>query len=641
MKKTLLAAIALASLGTASAQTIYSENFNTATPNQMPAGMTEVNNDGSVPNAALATYNFENHGWVTLAGNGGNILAISYSYMTPQADDWMITPAIILDGDCQVKWKGAVQYAAPNNDGYDVRLSTTNTDLASFTEVIYSTDGEVATGQFIPHTADLSAYAGQTVYIAFRNNSKSRTLLIMDDIEVVKYTPTVDLKLNDLTMLKYAPTGSSDKITAVLSNVASKTITSFDFYYSINGGAATKETVTGISVYGGAAYTYEAQGSLNRATNGTYPVKAWIANINGAGADNSAANDTVSANFYAYSGTVPEKRVVIEEGTGTWCQFCPRGTVYMDSIAKVHPDKAVLIAVHNNDPMVNAVYDAGFRTQITGFPSVLVDRKTLTDPLYIFTEFNKNKDLYGLANLNFTATYDATTKKVTGDLAATFAAPADGDFRVAMVITENHVTGTTAAYNQVNYYSGGTTPMGGYENKANPVPAAQMVYDFVAREIVGGFNGMAGSLPASIAAGETKTYSFSSAAIPATYKKENLKAHVLLIDTKYNRIYNAKTVNISNASGIADVAAVKIENVSLYPNPVQSELNVKFNVVEAEQVFVSVVNVTGQTVIAIPGTNYGVGEQSLRIPASELAAGAYFLQIGTAKGVVSEGFVKN
>ena len=67
------------------------------------------------------------------------------------------------------------------------------------------------------------------------------------------------------------------------------------------------------------------------------------------------------------------------------------------------------------------------------------------------------------------------------------------------VVVEDGVRGTGSGYNQVNAYSGGANgPMGNYHNLPNPVPAAQMVYDHVARAILGNWVGTEASLPTSV-----------------------------------------------------------------------------------------------------------------------------------------------
>ena len=65
---------------------------------------------------------------------------------------------------------------------YLVRISTTNTDTASFT-TLYSIFGEEAEWQ--RRTVDLSAYAGSTVFFAFQLISDDQNLLLVDNIKIL------------------------------------------------------------------------------------------------------------------------------------------------------------------------------------------------------------------------------------------------------------------------------------------------------------------------------------------------------------------------------------------------------------------------------------------------------------------------
>lgn len=47
----------------------------------------------------------------------------------------------------------------------------------------------------------------------------------------------------------------------------------------------------------------------------------------------------------------PDKKVWVEEATGTWCGWCPRGEVYMNYLYAKYPEHFVGIAVHQKDPM--------------------------------------------------------------------------------------------------------------------------------------------------------------------------------------------------------------------------------------------------------------------------------------------------
>ena len=48
-----------------------------------------------------------------------------------------------------------------------------------------------------------------------------------------------------------------------------------------------------------------------------------------------------------------QKNVLVEEVTGTWCNNCPSGIYYIDSLQHVY-DNVIAIAVHTNgNPKVN------------------------------------------------------------------------------------------------------------------------------------------------------------------------------------------------------------------------------------------------------------------------------------------------
>lgn len=55
-----------------------------------------------------------------------------------------------------------------------------------------------------------------------------------------------------------------------------------------------------------------------------------------------------SAQFALAGGT---QRVMIEDFTGTWCQWCPGGIQSIEDLIGIHGDKIIPIAVHNGDLM--------------------------------------------------------------------------------------------------------------------------------------------------------------------------------------------------------------------------------------------------------------------------------------------------
>ncbi len=122
------------------------------------------------------------------------------------ADDWMATPAISLLSatGLSLKWN-AVAYDASFSDGYEVRIMTVAPNAGNLltSTVIFSTSAESAT--WSSHSVSLDAYAGQTVYILFRNNSNDKFLLLIDDVIVEKTA------VQPITLLNFTGSFTADK----------------------------------------------------------------------------------------------------------------------------------------------------------------------------------------------------------------------------------------------------------------------------------------------------------------------------------------------------------------------------------------------------------------------------------------------
>lgn len=163
---------------------LFNEDFNEG----IPDSWTLINNDGANPGVGFD--------WITDAwaitqdvDSSGfpDSVAISTSYYSPPdtADDWLISPAIYLTNNNVLFWQAMAN--DPNYpDGYEVRISTTGTDLNSFYAhpPLYTTTGE--NGYWTDRTINLTnlGYENQTVYIAVRNNSYHLDALMIDNIRV-------------------------------------------------------------------------------------------------------------------------------------------------------------------------------------------------------------------------------------------------------------------------------------------------------------------------------------------------------------------------------------------------------------------------------------------------------------------------
>lgn len=106
----------------------------------------------------------------------------------------MWTPAIALPATSTVlelSWN-AVAYDPVFRDGYEVRIMTTAPtgstgnigNMVTASTVVFRTTGE--NPSWTARKVNLTAYAGETIYIGFRNNSHDQFLLLIDDVQVAQ-----------------------------------------------------------------------------------------------------------------------------------------------------------------------------------------------------------------------------------------------------------------------------------------------------------------------------------------------------------------------------------------------------------------------------------------------------------------------
>ena len=126
---------------------------------------------------------FDN-GWVipTISGHNGGHAAGAFSSNgnnAYNADNWLITPQIDIQG-CLTFW----EYTYNNYwaDTYEVLLSTTGKDISDFTTTLRPMTK--ATDEWSEVSIDLSAYAGQTGYIAIHHKCSDQYYLLIDDFSV-------------------------------------------------------------------------------------------------------------------------------------------------------------------------------------------------------------------------------------------------------------------------------------------------------------------------------------------------------------------------------------------------------------------------------------------------------------------------
>lgn len=277
---------------------------------------------------------------------------------------------------------------------------------------------------------------------------------------------------------------------------------------------------------------------------------------------NPDAAESCSATV-AVVNEVPVRQTLIEEYTGTWCGYCPRGFAALEYIKENYPE-FVTAAFHygtgtTKDPMNVLNFQP---TDVSGFPSAALNRNTVVDPYY------------------GTQTHMDFTLPIVGDILALNAIPtpwdiklayewvgegelvakADvknvigydkGNYKLVYMLVADGLSGKTKTWYQSNYYA---------SNNSSPANIPQLndfckggqygqstVRGLIYNDVLisaEGVKGVAGSIPSALAAEEVVSHSFSFdiSAVPTSLLPDMDKVRVIVAvtDAKGNVLNCAK-----------------------------------------------------------------------------------------------------
>ena len=360
-----------------------------------------------------------------------------------------------------------------------------------------------------------------------------------------------------------------------LVNHGNKGIRNVEYTLEIDGQSFTnKEDVYVKSVYGRyATVPFELPAMSEK---GAYPYTITITKVNGEA--NEDAYPSVSGVCNVYN-TLPKHRSVVEEYTGTWCGYCPRGFVGLEEMNRLYPDDFIGISYHNGDPME---ITSQFPSDVNGFPDCWLDRKGQTDAFCgnsqpgtfgIDQAWLQACSVFAPAAVEVESEWtDDETLKATAYV--TFPVErADCPYELGFVLTQDGMTGTESGWTQSNYYAG---EEGWPESMDQFTQGSRSIKGLVFNDVIvarSGIAGIEGSLTAPIVADVAQQYSYSfrmqdvvnTSGQNIVQDKQQLRVIALVIDTRDGSIVNANKAMAGLSSvttGIARPALTQDETVS-------------------------------------------------------------------------------
>lgn len=438
--------------------------------------------------------------------------------------------------------------------------------------------------------------------------------------------PPVQARLLTVTNDQHVLIPGQSTISGELLNIGADTIHSIDIKYRYNGNTYTYPLSNlSLPTCKSTTFTHPVPAAVTTAT--TFEVTTWI-ELSG---DSDPADDSVHTTITGYSFQTA-KRVLLEEGTGTWCGWCPLGMVYTEHLDTLYPNQLVIVSIHNNDVMTDHYYDSCMIAQghYTALPQAAIDRKFQKVAPELFEEkIQQQLQEVSPADIGLTASFNPTTRQVSVDVSAAFATEVSGDLRLNAVLVEDNLHSTNAAYDQGNYFSfqSNNLPLTGaghnWQTEPDPVPGASMTYQFVARQLLAAFHGQAGSLPPLCQANGVYTYTFSTI-LPVSYNASRTRVVALLQEATTGQILNTQRGAYGITTAVTDVSSSSFR-MSLYPNPATDQALLEISLNETGSYTIELFDVMGKIVYTQSFTGIR-GNHVHTISARSLLPGIYLVR---------------
>lgn len=526
------------------------EYFATDFTSGMPEGALVVDRDGQTLHFTMVQAGFnQGDAWKVFSLDGNSYAASPARHKTAKgetplaADDWMILPAVsVMAADATLEWRAnSLTESIEEGCAYEVRVSTRGNRPEDFVDTpIYIIDEESA-NRWTKHTVSLAAFAGQQIWVAFVHTSLNREILAIDDVSICG-SPGLYL-LHDRTA-RYQDGSGQSCIAALLQASATEPITGLTAYCEVDG-ERLSQRYDGLSLTASSPafdISFLTPRVLQPGDEVHYSLRV---EIDG----NDAVEQPPLEGIVSKMLFLAKRRVVVEEGTGMWCGYCPRGIVAMRQMREKYPDEFIGIAVHYDDVLGAPVAQYCSELQFPSFPSAYVNRTQLcpdpmpqgSDGTFSISTGLERHLLQALTvappaelALTWTLLPSGNIGLVAG---ARFAVNAhDCDYRFAAVAVEDGVS--RSSYYQTNYYSGSAVPLGGFEQEDKKI--VPFTFDEVARAQLLPYDGVADVIPATVVAGADVHYSYTAEVkAPAFDNLSKVRVVLMLIDGRSGEVVNA------------------------------------------------------------------------------------------------------
>lgn len=420
-------------------------------------------------------------------------------------------------------------------------------------------------------------------------------------------------------------------LSTIVSNNGLETIGSFNLNYQVDNGEVSTTEFSGLNPELINSVNMEAIHSdgWNPTLAGTYNVKIWVDHPNGE-EDQFTANDTIIINVSVVGEQLHNRIAIIEEATGTWCQYCPSGQLevaYTLETLNQEETRVLAIALHGGDQFETnggdevltafggGAYPAGWvdRYQFFGEPSVGLPGGTWTERTSERLAADSPMDV------DLEVLYHPYSSSIAVNITANVITGVTGNLRFNCYIIEDSLIAPQAnAYNNI--------PGHPYYGWGNPIP--EFVHNHVLRNIIGETWGTQGEFPTTVTSGDSYTHQFDFV-IPDDYVDENLQ--VVGFISYWDDDLNARSIINANHKSFLEFTPVgEHENrivpgkISASPNPFNSTVKLTLKNFKYGMLEVQIMDILG---VVHKTENINWTGSQVEISTEKLKPGVYLMNI--------------
>lgn len=561
---------------------VYSIDFNSGFEDMML-----YDGDQKTPQAVPASWDFTSeYPWWTVRDSEEDMeqAAASHSMYVPagQSDDWMVTPRqYIPDANCKLTFDSQ-SYKRDKNDVLKVYiLETSDLYTAPITKsfidrikaegkLVYNEkqdpgeSEELLAGDWRSNKIDLSEYNEKYIYVAFCNDNDDQSAIFVDNI-VIGHDMVFSFAN---TSAVYVEDKESMPVSVSLKMKEEGEFDKYSFRLLDADGGLVVEDTPALSLGKDEEYThtFSKELPLQKGSINEYTIEVEI------GEELARIPSTVKNVRF-----VPEKKIVIEEVTGTQCGWCPQGHQAFELINGLYGDKVIPVAIHGYSGgsylSGNTTWSQTYCTVLgmSAAPAGSVNREVIASPMitdaqgkfgitsasgdqtwcdYISVMLGQPTD----ASLGIkTAKIDPQTGLIEVDVDMQYAYDNPNvNLTLHTVVLENELVSR-----QSNNCSAYTDEILGEWRKGGSLGTdpAMYVFNHVARGMNGNsYNGVSGMYPHSIESDKVynNVYAFEIPSVLTDASKADVV--VMLIDANSGRVINSDKM-------ACEVAAVGIDGV--------------------------------------------------------------------------------